>query len=470
MIGLLDQFSDSEPVLIDAATGESITKADIAARAKLLQENALGGRFAFLFCESTIDSIHWFHAAFEAGLVVALMDPNSDSEMLASLLDAYQPDALLGSIPLDLDSGFDPVIDGLYKRTSGTRLTPPHPDLSILLTTSGSTGSPKLVRLSRSNIVSNAKSIASSLALTKSDRAVTALPPFYSFGMSVITSHAVVGSPVVVTASGLLEPIFWEQLAQYGVTCFPGVPQTYVMLKRLRFIDRQLPHLPELRALLQAGGRLEPLLVEEFATAMSAHGGSLFVMYGQTEASPRITCLPPQSLMEKMGSVGVPLKGGQLEIHGDEGPIEAESIGEVVYCGPNVMMGYAQSRVDLALGDTQGECLHTGDLGYLDPDGFLYLTGRVSRIAKVAGVRISLDEVESIAQALSPVAVVEGKDGQLCVFTTNGLDTKAAQRELALKLRIATKSIEIRVIDQLPRLSNGKVNYPLLSELAQEPL
>lgn len=457
----LQAFERDQAVLIEGATGAIETRAEIEERAQRLRAQLPDGALAFLLAEPTLDSAATFHALLTAGIPVALLDGSGPVETTAGLVERFRPDAVLrGGVaeqPTPTGTGSGPASVAPHPKA--------HPDLAVLLTTSGSTGSPKLVRLSRRNITTNAEQIAESLSLTPADRGITALPFQYSFGMSVLTSHAIVGSPVVVTAASVLEPALWEQIDAHGVTLFPGVPQTYQMLRRLRFATKPLP---SLRGLLQAGGRLDPSLISEFAALMAERGGEFFVMYGQTEASPRIACLPPADLMGKLGSAGKALPGGALQARSPDGArLPAGQTGEIFYAGPNVMMGYAEARADLALGDTHGDTLATGDLGYLDDEGFLFLTGRSKRIAKVAGLRISLDEVEAMVPDLQPTAV-EAPAGTITLTTlaadADGGHTRTA-RELAKSLRVPPKLVRVLQVDAVPQLPSGKVDYRALEAL-----
>jgi len=235
-------------------------------------------------------------------------------------------------------------------------------------------------------------------------------------------------------------------VVEHGVTSMAFVPSQYEMLRRLRFDPAKYP---TLRTLTQAGGRLRTELVTEFAQKMATVGGRLFVMYGQTEAGPRMATLPSDRLADKLGSVGPALPGGTFTIEN----------GEVVYRGPNVMMGYADTAADLAKGDEQGGVLHTGDLGRIDEDGFLHLTGRSKRMGKVFGVRINLDDVEKNF----PVAAVAGDD-QLIVFA-QGLadsDARALRSKIADWLGTHVTGVVVRGVDALPLLPNGKVDYRAL--------
>jgi len=323
-----------------------------------------------------------------------------------------------------------------------------HPDLALLLTTSGSTGNPKLVRLSADAVLANAEQIADVLGITADDVAITTLPLFYSYGMSVLNSHLLRGATVILERTGIMQRDFWTAAVEHGVTSMAFVPYQYEMLRRLRFDPAKYP---ALRKLTQAGGRLRTELVSDFAQRMATAGGSLYVMYGTTEAAPRMATLPPARLAEKLGSVGLALPGGEFSVDGTSE--------EVVYRGPNVMMGYAETAADLVKGDEMGGVLSTGDLGRVDDEGFLFITGRAKRIGKVFGVRINLDDVEKNF----PVVAVPGGD-QLIVYAEGVSDDEA--RDLRAKIAdwLGThfSGVVVRSIESLPLLPNGKVDYRAL--------
>ena len=467
---LLDDLDSACVVLLEASSGRVITAGAIRDRAAQISQAQRG--LVFLMADGTAEAAFWFLALLEARHPVALIDAGRTWSIIEDLIDRYRPDLVIdpaGRQLAELMSSphgargrlIEPAVWAASE--NGPEL---HEDLAVLLTTSGSTGSPKLVRLSSTNIRTSAEQVVDSLGITPGDRGVTALPMFYSFGMSVLTSHALAGSSVLVTEGSVLEESFWSDLVRHDVSIFSGVPATYAMLKRLGFDRRDLPRL---RALTQAGGRLAPELVTFFHRLMTRRGGRFFVMYGQTEASPRISCLPSESLPKKLGSAGLALVGGELSIRGAGGDeLAAGEIGEVIYRGPNVMMGYAECREDLALGATHGVVLATGDLGYLDDGGFLYLTGRSKRICKLAGTRVSLDDVETIATGIlrgeSQVAAVDHGDAGVLLFAAN-LDGPAAidlRRGLAGHLGVPPKLIDVRQVDAIPLLSSGKTDYATL--------
>lgn len=415
----------------------------------------------FLFCRNTPACVFAYLGALDGGHVVAMLDEALAPEFRTRLIDLYQPE-FIGSADPALDPGpayasADCKIDLAFWRRKSSAATPLlHPEVALLLSTSGSTGTPKFVRLTRRNIESNARSISAGLGITSEDLPITSLPLHYSYGLSVLNSHLLAGATLVVTNAGLMTPDFWNTVRDRQCTSWAGVPYSYQILKRL---DLDKLNVPSLRTLTQAGGRLHTDLVAHFHGLMTNRGGRFFVMYGQTEATARISILPSDLLPAKLGSAGQAIAEGVLSVDGETA--------EIVYRGPNVMMGYAESRQDLALGDVLGGVLRTGDLGYLDDDGCLFLTGRRKRDAKVFGLRLNMDEVEEMLRAHGPTAVVAG-DEKLVIYCEHGDAETFARytKELSTRLKLHAAAFEFHRLPQLPLNANGKIDYPKLGSPA----
>jgi acyl-CoA synthetase (AMP-forming)/AMP-acid ligase II len=455
--------------LVEVASGRTLAgealDAEVARIATGLGELAPGVLFARMSVD--LDSVLRYLAAFEAGRAVALIDPALDVDVLAELISRFRPASVLAAPEGDAPEGYVRV-DGDWVRESAEGVTP-HQHLAVLLPTSGSTGNPKLVRLSRGAILSNAEAIAEVLGITADEVAPTSLPLHYSYGLSVLNSHLVRGATVVIEASGVLGRGFWDAVVEHKATSLAGVPYHYEMLRRLKFTPEKYP---SLRTLTQAGGKLRDELIAEFSDKMHAVGGRMFVMYGQTEASPRMTTMPAERLAEKPGSVGPALPGGKFSVRRDDGSetTHPKITGEVVYRGPNVMMGYADNESELASGDDFGGVLATGDLGYLDQDGFLFITGRLKRIGKVFGHRMNLDDLEQATRTASAgidvVAAVAA--GDKVVLFAEGVEKetcKAASRALSDRLHLHMSGFDVRPIEAVPLLASGKIDYRALERL-----
>ena len=463
----------SSPAIIDAATGVHVSYDELIAASEVLGKDIGAERqLVFISCRNDLPTLTAYAAAMLGGHAVALIDGATDPEALVGLIADYRPSVVMGSGGLAdslRDAGFDTSSSSratgldIVRPTSGT---PPelHPELSLLLSTSGTTGSRKFVRLASRSVLSNAQAIATYLELTPAERPITSLPLHYTFGLSVVNSHWLAGAAVVVTDQNLIQPTFWEAFRTYGCTSLAGVPFSFRILERTGFRDMDLPSLSSLQ---QAGGALEAELTQVYAEFMSRRGGRFYVMYGQTEATARIAYVPPASLPAKLGSAGLAIPGGSLLIEPQRQDAAGHEVGEVVYEGPNVMLGYATGADDLALGDELGGTLRTGDIGYLDDDGYLYLVGRQKRIAKVFGHRISLDEVEAMLGQHGPVAVVDGGESirAYCAFR----DANSAVDALAQRLHLHRSAIVVREVDELPLTTSGKLDYEAIRSWEGDP-
>jgi acyl-CoA synthetase (AMP-forming)/AMP-acid ligase II len=381
-----------------------------------------GREVALVRCGPAARSAIGYLGALAAGHAAILLEAGADP---APVIERYDPRYV--------------VVDGSVEVREQAAPAELHPDLRVLLSTSGSTGSPKLVRLTEANVLANAASIVEYLGLDAGERAIASLPLPYSYGLSVLHSHLLAGASIAFTPESVIRPGFWDDVRRHEVTSFAGVPYAYAMLERIGM--RELA-LPALRTLTQAGGRLDPAVALRFADR-----ARFFVMYGQTEATARIAYLPPERLAEKAGSIGIAIPGGALRVED----------GELVYQGPNVMLGYAEQRADLARGDELGGVLPTGDLGHADDDGFFYVTGRRKRIAKVYGQRINLDEVEAAVDG--PAGAVAG-DERIEVFAERGADARA----LAERFRLPARAIRVHAVERLPVQGSGKVDYAALAD------
>lgn len=335
-----------------------------------------------------------------------------------------------------------------------------HPDLVLLFSTSGTTGASKFAKITANNIRSNTESIIAYLELSENDRAITSLKPGYTFGLSVINTHLLCGGALLLTDRSIQEPGFWDFARTAGATSIAGVPHTFEVLAN----DDRLESVPTLRQLTQAGGKLRPELVRHFAGRGHRAGWRFYVMYGQTEASPRIAYLPPAMAETAPEAIGVAIPGGELTIENEIGQvIEAPGVeGELIYRGPNVMAGYASARADL-LSASALESLRTGDLAIRRPDGLFVVTGRRSRFIKPLGRRIALDDVEQMLarRGIRACAVAQGES---LLIVNEGAEAVPAG-ELAAELELPRIMVTTRHVVALPRLSSGKVDYMALEKV-----
>jgi acyl-CoA synthetase (AMP-forming)/AMP-acid ligase II len=447
--------------LVDSESGESLTYAALLARcdeaARRLREASPGPGLAVLAMDGSVASVVLALACLVAGVPVVLLEPQSAG--LERLAEVYAPALLLlpETLPAPGGGSHAAGAEQGYRLWRGSASeSAPHPDLALLLTTSGSTGSPKLVRLTRRNLEANATSIAQYLELGPGERAIASLPLHYSYGLSVLNSHLVSGGTLVLTPHSFMRPEFWAVVREHGCTSFAGVPFMYETLHRLRHDPRRHP---SLRTYTQAGGALRADLAAHFAQVTAAAGARMVVMYGQTEATARISYVPPERLAAKAGSIGIAIPGGRLHLEPVAG---LAGSAEIVYEGPNVMMGYAESPRDLALGDVLGGVLRTGDLGEVDADGYYRVTGRLKRFAKLFGRRVSLEDVEQEIERVFNVPTAAFDRGDrlaVMVACEDAAVSASARAHVARMVGVPLSVVELHARATLPRTATGKKDY-----------
>lgn len=465
----LKYFSD-RTALVDTAEGKSVTYNDldiasenIASRLKLSKKGLV-----FLFTTNNIECIITYISVLKSGNAVLLLDEKLNIEIRNELISNYKPDFIITSsefIPADYTINEKYSILKFYRRNK-ILVNDIHDEISVLLSTSGTTGSPKLVRLAYKNIQSNAESIAEYLKIDESERPITTLPFSYSYGLSVINSHLLKGATIVLTEKTVFFRDFWNLFNELNCTSFTGVPYTYTMLKRVNFTKLELP---TLKYMTQAGGKLSDELIHHFNNFALEKNIKFYVMYGQTEATARISYVPPEILSSKIGSIGISIPGGNLKImkNGNEITTPNET-GEIVYKGNNVMMGYANTGEDLSAGDELNGTLFTGDLGYKDADGFFYITGRMKRFIKIFGLRINLDDTQKmIENHFNITAACTGTDDllKILIHSDESNNEIKIKNELMKIYNLNFNSLVVKSTNQIPTTNSGKYDYKKVNEL-----
>jgi len=457
--------------IIDSDIGKEFTYKELDADCKKILPYLIQNekKLAFLFCENSYYSIVSYIGLLRSGNAVVLLDSRINNELKENLIKLYSPDLIItntdesfnGYCQVKIINGI--VINKLEKNSSSSRI---FNDLAILLSTSGTTGSPKLVRLSYKNIQANAESITQYLKITNSERPITSLPMQYSYGLSVINSHILKRATLVLTKQSFVLRSFWEIFNRYKCTSFAGVPYSYQLLKHINFENLELP---TLSTMTQAGGALNEEMQKYFYNLTKSRGIKFYVMYGQTEATARISYVPHDYLGNKIGSIGIAIPSGKLKIISDGHDItETGREGELVYIGGNVMLGYAVNRESLTKGDELKGELHTGDIAKKDNDGFFYLTGRINRFVKVFGLRVNLDEIERMAENYSNCsAACFGKDGNINIIIQSDDNNLApiVQRKLLDVYHLHHSVLHIKAMMLIPTTSSGKRDYSKMDEI-----
>ena len=460
----LDRFSD-RTALITEDIG-AISYKNLLAVADKIAGHIENRCLAFIVCKNSFESIAGYVGFQRAGVAIGLVDARIDDDLFLALLESYRPkyvympkESQIDGITFESVYSFENYV--LFKSLK-TMESVLHRDLNLLLTTSGSTGSPKFVRQSYKNINSQVVALAEYLGITSDNRPITTMPMSFTYGLSIINSHFYKGASLILTDASLVDPRFWIMLKENEATTFGGVPFIYEILKKLRFGRMKLP---SLKYITQAGGKLNNKLMAEFAQICEEKSIDFYVMYGQTEATARISYLPCEYAQKKVGSIGIPIPGGKMWLEDNEGNRidSADVAGELVYQGDNVTLGYAENYLDLAKGDENKGLLRTGDIAERDEDGFFTIVGRTKRFLKMYGNRINLDEIEQLVTEQGYDCACSGEDNELVIYLTKSKEIENIKSYISKKMKIHPSGVDVKYIKKVPRNESGKILY---SELA----
>lgn len=446
----LEQFADRTALV--ASDGQQYSYKWLLEYGDAVAQQAAPRSLVFLIGSNTPQCIAGYVGFVRRGVVPVLINHTVSQEMIDQLVDAYQPEYIFRP-----NADFN---DYEFSQLS-TRNSQLYPELGLILTTSGSTGSPKFVRLTYENLFSNAESIAEYLEISSDDRAITTLPMTYSYGLSIINSHLISGACLILTDAPIIGKDFWTLFKEQNPTTFGGVPFIYDMLKKLRFARMNCP---SLKYITQAGGHLSAELVKEFEDVCRQKGIKFIVMYGQTEATARMSYMPWDKLEGREGSIGIAIPGGEFFLIDDAGNVltQPDAVGELCYRGPNVSLGYATCRAELAKGDENGGVLHTGDVAKRDEEGFYYIVGRKKRFLKIFGNRVNLDEVQTLLLKRGIESACVGKDDAMKVYVVTGTDCNSVRQQLAELTHLNQSAFTVLTIDAIPRNDAGKILYSKL--------
>lgn len=524
-----DLFDKGNKLAAIDDNGDTLLYSELAELSVTLK-NVANRKLCFNLCKNTLGSLAGYVAMIEAGVVPVMLAADMDTGLLHNLIQTYEPDffwcdkeALEKLSEYILPSRFErknldvaevieknksvdsnsELVDiksyGLYASIYENKF-PIYENLALLLTTSGSTGSPKFVRQSYKNIKANTNSIIEYLEIDENERPITTLPMNYTYGLSIINTHIMAGATILITDKTLMDRGFWNFFKAEQATSFGGVPYTYEILDKLRFTRMDLP---SLKTMTQAGGKLSIKLHEKMAQYAVDTGRKFVVMYGQTEATARMGYLPADKALDKIGSMGIAIPGGEFILIDSSGETasqrtepdsaavadnknsvisedkesrlsdnmgqvikEPHVTGELVYKGENVTLGYAVSREDLSKEDERNGVLETGDMAQFDEDGYFYIVGRKKRFLKIFGKRVNLDEVDRLIKGEYPEfdSATTGKDDNMVVYITDKESVDEVRKYVATKTQTNLSAVIVKYIEAIPRSDSGKVLYSELTE------
>lgn len=464
MILRLDKWPSESVAAIDSEGGR-LTYGGLRAFARQIEGMMPSRSLLFLLVENNVGGIAWTIGSICAGNVPLILNAHLDEGLYNSLFELYQPPYIC--VPAGMAGQFPyttiVTVHGYTLMQTSKEPCEMNPELSHLLPTSGSTGSPKLVRHKYENIEAAALNISTFFELTAEERPLMVLPLYYTMGLSMVFSHFYVGATVLITKLSMTDRNFWGFIKEERATSFTGVPYSFEILNLMRFFRMDLP---DLKLLTQGGGRMPKELNLKFAEFCRDNDKQWIATYGQSECTARMAWLPAKWAIEKAGSIGVAVPNGELSlIDMDGNPITTPNTeGEMCYRGRNVTMGYARKREDLLLGDERQGFIRTGDLAYFDEDGCYYIVGRMGRFLKLFGMRVGLDECERIIKGkfAGLECACVGTDEKMLVYLTDEKYKEQVKDELVSRLKLVASSFEVRIIGEIPKNEAGKTLYAKL--------
>lgn len=458
---------DKEKIALIDNEGNSVKYGEIPELMKNVGENVVSRSIIFNLCKNTVGSVIGYPGFVEKKAVPVMLNSKIDKELLDNLLETYKPAYLW--IPKENTENYPyekvyELFDYVLLKTDN-EIYPINDKLQLLMTTSGSTGSPKLVRYKKGNLEANAKNVALAFGWTSEERPVCDLGMQYTMGLNVINTHLYVGATLLLTTYNLFSGEFWDYIRAEKATNFTGVPFSYDIFYRLHFERMDLPYLTTLS---QGGGKLTDARFKQLADYAERTGKRFIASFGTTETSARMACLPADLAASKIGSIGRAIPEGELFLVDTEGNLIEDVVaeGEMCYKGPNVTMGYAVCKEDLEKDDEFNGVYHTGDLAKRDEDGCYYVTGRLSRFLKLLSYRVSLDQTERmIQQEFGIECACAGTDQRMNIYVTDESKSKEIVDFLCDKLGMFKTLFRVFVIDEILRNDSGKIQYKKLDAM-----
>ena len=461
----LEKYKDK--IALNSNFSGPITFAELVNKTVELKSIMPERSLIFLIADNKIGSVINYIASIRNNCVVILVDHRTNVENIKNLIKSYKP-SLIAAPNSWIQKKYQDEYKFLRKiydyslyKTIYSQSKNIHKDLSILLSTSGSMGIPKFVKLSKKNLKSNTDSIIKYLSITSKEKSITNMPTNYSYMLSIINSFIESGASIFVSKNSILQKDFWKEYANEKITSFSGVPYTFEMLIKLGLENLFSPYL---KTLTQAGGKLDINSTKKIISFCKNKNIKFISMYGQTEASPRMTYLKWKDTSKKIGSIGKAIPNTKIWLENDNKKRInlPNKIGELVFKGKNVFMGYSKNLEDLKKSDEKKGILKTGDLGYFDKDKFFFITGRKNRIIKIFGNRLNLDDVEEKMKQMQYEIACKEINEKFYIFFEKKFSIDNVLKNLVLITGQNKAAFNCVHLKNLPRTSSGKINYKKL--------
>ena len=440
---------------------KNLTKTDIYNLA-LKNNQFFNKKSLILFCGGNdAVSISQYLSFLLCGQAILFFDNNADKEKIEYLIKKFKPDFIFLKNNIKLKKNYSILFQNEFYnflKSNKKNFSPINKKLAILLSTSGSLKNSKFVKLSYENIFSNCASISKYLKLNLSDKGISTLPLHYSYGLSVLHTHIFYDRPFFCNNYSIIQKKFWEMIKDFKITNLSFVPYNYEILKKIGIENFDFP---SIKFLTVAGGKLSKELTLNICKILKKKKINFFSMYGQTEASPRISFIELKKLLKKPTSCGKSIPGGEIKIEKEKNSY----FGEIIYYGRNIFKGYATNRSSCEKLSNYKK-LNTGDIGYKDKEGDLFILGRKKRNIKIFGVRVNLDSLEDLFKNEKLNVICHNKNDQLYIFySKKNIDNEKMLKILRKNINLKENDIKMIYLKKFPRLVNNKIDYKALNNI-----
>ena len=419
-------------------------------------------KLGFLICENEIESILFYLSSLKNKCALVLLEKNITEINLNSLIQKYEPKYIFknkkNNIKCKNFTKREIFLNYLIYENKNKLNINIHKNLKILISTSGTTGNPKYVKLSEKNLSSNIESVINYLKLNKYDSTITTLPMNYVYGLSIINTHLFVGAKIILNDFSVIDKRFWELISKHKITNINGVSYLYEIMDKIKFLDKNLSYV---QFFTHAGGKINKQLQKKLIDFCIKNKKKIFFMYGAAEATARMSYVPWEYAKKKIGSIGIPIKGGRfwLENKKKQKIIQKNKIGELFYSGKNVFSGYANNFQDLSTIDNLS-ILRTGDFAKKDKDGFYFLSGRSDKFVKIQGNRLNLEDIETYTYNFGVKSVCKlNKQNKISIFIEKDIDERMLLNEIKKRVTVHPSNFIIKKIKKFPLNKNFKISY-----------
>jgi long-chain acyl-CoA synthetase len=454
------QFKDNNAFILE--NDELVSYNELTKKIEDFSKNIKKRSLIFLLCKNNFESIVGYLGSIRSNCAISLIDEKISDESFIKLIDNYHPDFIffdkkrlkkLDNFSISYTFKSFELLEA--KKKVEKKL---NDNLALLISTSGSTGTSKLVRQSVDNLKHNTNSIIQYLDISQKDISITTLPMSYVYGLSIINTHLNQGATITLNSKSVIEKEFWNKIQKNRVTNFGGVPYTYSILEKIKLKNFDLS---SLKYTTQAGGKINKQTARNVLKDYNSLGIKLYIMYGAAEATARMSYLPWKNI-EKIHSIGKAIPGGEFYLEDSDRKVinEINTHGELIYKGKNVCMGYAENFQDLIKGDENKGKLKTGDVAYKDKNNFYYVVGRKDRYIKIFGMRINLQELEDIISNFGIENIcMQEKENIINIFVKDDFELEKLKKHLTLVTKIHPSVFIFKIIKNFPLNKNYKTSY-----------